>query len=125
VYKDDLERTYLAFYVSTYVDIREVRAYSITFRNVSEFTDEQQAIDGFLEAGSYAEAFDGLLGVMRLDLGSQYVSDVGLDGIHEGEVAVGEGHMQDRFHTQVFPDHAAANDAYMHWLERAVALSPS
>jgi len=125
VFKDDLERVYLAFYVSTYADIREVRAYSITFRNVNEFADEQQAIDGMLEAGDYAGAFDGLLGLMRLDLGSKYVSDVGVDGIHEGDVAVGEGHMRDRFHNQVFTDYASANEAYMHWLERGVALSQS
>jgi hypothetical protein len=125
VYKDDLERVYLAFYVSTYADVKEVRAYSITFRNVREFADEQQTIDAAIEAGNYAEAFDALLGVMRLDMGSKYVSDVGLDGVHTGEVAVGEGSMQDRFHQSIFADHAAANEAYMHWLERAVALAES
>ncbi|MGD8328514.1 MAG: hypothetical protein PVJ49_03705 [Acidobacteriota bacterium] len=123
VFKDDLERTYLAFYISTYADIREVRAYSITFRNVSEFDDEQQVIDSAIAAGNYAEAFDALLSVMRLDLGSQYVSDVGVDGIQDAEVAVGEGHMRDRFHNQVFADYASANEAYLHWLERAIALS--
>lgn len=123
VYKDDLERTYLAFYISTYVDVREVRAYSITFRNVSEFADEQKAIDGFIDSGDYAAAFDGLLSLMRLDLGSKYVSDVGVDGIQDAEVPVGQGHMRDRFHNQVFSDYAAANEAYLHWLERAVALS--
>ncbi len=125
VYKDDLERAYLAFYMSTYADVREVRAYSITFRNVAEFVDEQSAIDDLLAAGEHAEAFDGLLALMRLDLGSQYVSDVGLDGVHDGTVTVGTGSMQDRFHQQVFADHDAANTAYMHWLQRAAALSGS
>ena len=125
VYKDDRERVYLAFYMSTYADVKEVRAYSITYRNVSEFADEQASVDEHIASGNYAEAFDGLIGMMRLDLGSQYVSDVGLDGVHEGSVAVGEGSMQDRFHTQVFADHAAANAAYMHWLERAVSLAGS
>ena len=123
VYKDDRERVYLAFYMSTYADVKELRAYSITYRNVSEFADEQANVDALIAAGNYAEAFDGLLNVMRLDLGSQYVSDVGLDGVHEGTVAVGEGSMKDRYHNQVFADHAAANAAYMRWLERAVALA--
>lgn len=123
VYKDDLERVYLAFYMSTYADVKEVRAYKITFRNVSEFAEEQSAIDAMIAAGNHAEAFDGLIGVMRLDLGSQYVSDVGLDGVHDGEVAVGAGSMQDRFHTEVFADHATANAAYLGWLERAVELA--
>ncbi len=123
VYKDDLERVYLAFYMSTYADVREVRAYKITFRNVSEFAEEQATIDEMIAAGNHAEAFDGLIGVMRLDLGSEYVSDVGLDGVHDGAVAVGAGSMQDRFHNQVFADHAAANAAYMEWLTRAVELA--
>jgi hypothetical protein len=122
VYKDELERVYLAFYMSTYAEVREVRAYAISFRNLAEFTEEQSAIDGMLAAGAHAEAFDGLIGIMRLDLGSKYVSDVGLDGVHEGTVTVGTGSMQDRFHRQVFADHAAANAAYMHWIERALAL---
>lgn len=123
VYKDDRERVYLAFYVSTYADVKELRAYAITFRNVKEYAEEQSAIDGFIDAGDHAEAFDLLIGLMRLDMGAKYVSDVGLDGVHEGEVAVGQGHLQDRFHSYVFADHAAANEAYMHWLERAVALA--
>lgn len=125
VYKDDRERVYLAFYISTYAGMKELRAYAITFRNVKEFAEEQSAIDGFINGGNYAEAFDLLIGLMRLDLGAKYVSDVGLDGVHEGEVAVGQGHMRDRFHNYVFADHAAANEAYMHWLERAVTLAGS
>lgn len=125
VLKDERERVYLAFYISTYAEVQELRAYAITFRNVSESPAEQATIDTLLAKGHHAEAFEGLLNMMRLDLGSQYVSDVGLDGVHEGEVAVGAAHMRDRFHQQVFPDHAAANQAYMHWLERAVALSDS
>ena len=125
VYRDDLERVYLAFYISTYADVRELRAYAITFRNVREFVDEQKEINTFVDAGNHAEAFDGLLSLMRLDLGSQYVSDVGIDGISDAEVAVGQGHMKDRFHKQVFADNASANAAYLHWLERAVAISES
>lgn len=123
VLRDDREGAYLAFYVSTYAEVREVRAYSVTYRNITDFVDEKEAIDKLIDAGNYAEAFDTLLGLMRLDMGSRYVSDVGVDGIHEGEVAVGEGRMRDRFHTQVFADHAAANEAYMHWLERAIELA--
>lgn len=123
VYKDDRERVYLAFYMSTYADVKEVRAYAITYRNLSEFADEQASVDELIASGNHAEAFGSLLDVMRLDLGSKYVSDVGLDGVHEGSVAVGEGSMQDRFHNQVFADHAAANAAYMRWLERAVTLA--
>jgi hypothetical protein len=125
VLKDDLERAYLAFYVSTYADVRELRAYSIPFRNVAEYVVEQKTVDDLLASGQYAEAFERLLNLMRLDLGSQYVSDVGLDGVREGDVVVGAGHMRDRFHNQVFTDHAAANQAYVHWLERALALSES
>jgi hypothetical protein len=125
VLKDDRERVYLAFYVSTYADVKELRAYSITFRNTREYVDEAGAIDASIDSGDYAAAFDNLISVMRLDLGSKYVSDVGLDGVHEGDVAVGAGHMRDRFHKQVFVDYEAANAAYMHWLERAVALSES
>ncbi len=123
VYKDDLERVYLAFYMSTFGEQKEVRAYSITFRNVAEFADEQATIDEMIAAGNYAEAFNSLIDVMRLDLGSKYVSDVALDGVHEGDVAVGSATMRDRFHPQLFADHAAANEAYLHWLERAVTLA--
>lgn len=125
VLKDERERTYLAFYRSRYADVEEVRAYSIPFRNVTQSEADQNAIDAALETGNAAGAFDTLLRVMRLDLGAQYVSDVGLDGVHEGDVAVGDGAMRDRFHNQVFADYAAANEAYRHWLERAVELSAS
>ena len=125
VFKDDLNRVYLAFYMSTYADVQEVRAYSITFRNVNEYVDETNPLDTLLADDQTAEAFDGLLALMRLDMGSQYVSDVSLDGVHEGDVAVGEGQMRDRFHERIFADHEAANAAYMKWLARAVELSQS
>jgi len=103
VFKDDRERAYLAFYVSTYADVKELRAYSITFRNTREYVDEAGAIDASIDSGDYAAAFDSLISVMRLDLGSKYASDVGLDGVHEGDVAVGAGHMRDRFHRRPIP----------------------
>lgn len=123
VVKDERDRVYLAFYRSHYADVAEVRAYAIPFRNVMQSAAEGEAVDAALAAGDAAAAFDLLLRIMRIDLGAQYVSDVGLDGVHEGEVAVGSGHMRDRFHNQVFADHAAADEAYHRWLERAVELA--
>jgi hypothetical protein len=64
VLKDDLERAYLAFYVSTYADVRELRAYSIPFRNVAEYVVEQKTVDDLLASGQYAEAFERLLNLM-------------------------------------------------------------
>jgi hypothetical protein len=125
IFKDDIQRVYLAFYMSTYADVKELRAYAITFRNVNEFVADTNALDELLAQGQLAEAFDGLLAMMRLDRGSQYVSDVGLDGVHEGDVAVGQGFMRDRFHDQVFAGYSEANEAYMKWLAQAVALSHS
>jgi len=122
VIKDDRNRVYLAFYVATYADVKEVRAYSITFRNTNEYPDELGGIDALIEAGNQAEAFDALIGSMRLDLGSKYASDVGLDGIHDGAVAVGTGSMSDRYHKQQFASFEEANEAYIGWIDRAIAL---
>ena len=122
VIKDSRNRVYLAFYVATYADVKEVRAYSITFRNTNEYPDELGGVDAMIEAGNHSEAFNAQIGSMRLDLGSQYASDVGLDGIHEGTVAVGAGSMSDRYHKQQFASFDEANAAYVGWLDRAVAL---
>ena len=122
VIKDNRNRAYLAFYLSKYADVLEVRAYSITFRNTGEYPEELGNIDTLIAEGRHGQAFDALIGVMRLDLGSMYVSDVGLDGIHEGDVAVGEGSMRDRYHNQQFASHEEANTAYLEWLARALTL---
>ena len=122
VIKDSRNRVYLAFYMATYADVKEVRAYSITFRNTNEYPEDLGGVDALIEAGNHAEAFDALIGSMRLDLGSMYVSDVGLDGIHDGAVTVGTGSMSDRYHKQQFASFDEANAAYVDWLDRAVAL---
>jgi len=123
VFKDDHRRVYLAFYLATYADIQELRAYSISFRNMQEVIGDLDAIDDLLAAGDQSAAFDLLVSEMRLDLGSKYVSDVELDGIHDGDVAVGAGSLRDRFHNLVFRDYEEAESAYLQWLERAVELS--
>ena len=122
VIKDDRNRNYLAFYVATYADVKEVRAYSITFRNTNEYPEEMGGLDALIEAGNHAEALNVLIGALRLDLGSKYASDVGLDGVHDGAVAVGAGSMSDRYHKQQFASFEEANEAYLEWLDRAVTL---
>jgi hypothetical protein len=122
VIKDNRNRVYLVFYVATFADVKEMRAWSITFRNTNEYPEDIANVDAMIEAGNFAEAQSTLIDIIRLDLGSQYVSDVGLDGVHEGAVAVGQGQMTDRYHRQQFESFEEANEAYVGWLDRAIAL---
>jgi hypothetical protein len=79
-------------------------------------------VRSFLDAGDDDAAFESLLANMNLSLGAMFIADVGLDGIHEEPVAVGQGKMRDSFHREQFADHAAADVAYREWLARAITL---
>lgn len=115
IVRDDRASTYYAFYVAIYAGTPELRAYKVPF---SASRDIQQ----LMESGDVAAAFEELIGWMRLDEGARYVSDVGLDGINDREVQVGQGQMRDRFHAQLFESHEAADEAYREWLRQARRL---
>lgn len=117
VLKDAGETTYWAFYLATYMEVRELRAYRIPFSNV-----DVGQIDAALESGDHAEAFELLLHGMRLDLGAKYVSDVNLDGINDEVVPLGSGTMRDRFHHELFSGVDDADAAYRSWLGRALEV---
>lgn len=114
VIKDSDETVYWALHVATYLDLKELRMYRIPFAS----TDVDN-VDGALSEGDHEAAFELLLNSMRLDLGAKYVSDVGLDGINDAEVALGSGTTRDRFHRDLFGTAAEADEAYRQWLNRA------
>lgn len=115
ILRDESTNTYYAFYVASYLGTPELRAYKIPFASSRD-------VQAQLESGDMAGAFEELIGWMRLDMGARYVSDVALDGINEREVQVGQGHMRDRFHSQLFGSHAEADEAYREWLRHAHRL---
>lgn len=120
VLDDSASDRYLAFYVSAYLELRELRAYVIPYASA-----DQTVVQPALEAGDHAAAFTSLLSTMRLSLGSQYVSDVNLDGINEDVVTLGEGTIRDGFHHEIFSTHGEADEAYRSWLARALELQGS
>ncbi len=122
VVKDPTKGAYLAFYLSTYVGVQELRAYKITLYNVNESADRLPDIDALLAAHEYAEAYAALLNIMIIEYGSMYVADVAIDGIREGDVAVGSGHMRDNFHKSQFASYEEADAMYREWLVRAISL---
>lgn len=118
VYVDEPRGNYLAFHVSTYLDVKELRVYLIPFKSA-----DRAVIDGALARDEHEVAFQALLDGMRLDMGAQYVSDAGLDGINDQPVPLGQGALRDNFHRQQFADYATADTAYRRWLERAEDLA--
>lgn len=120
VLKDDVEYRYMGFYLATYLDVKELRVYVVPFRGA-----DVEAVDSALAAGDHATAFAALLENMRLEMGARYVSDVGLDGIHDADVPLGNGSIRDRFHSEQFADHAEADAVYRDWLRRALELVAS
>jgi len=98
--------------VASYLGTPELRAYKVPF-------SASRDVQPLLESGDVAAAFEELIGWMRLDLGARYVSDVALDGINDREVQVGQGHLRDRFRSQLFDSHEEADEAYREWLRHA------
>ncbi len=120
VIDDSARQLYLAFYISAYLDLKELRAYRIPYASA-----DRPTVDAALAAGDHAAAFTSLLSTMRITLGAQYVSDVGLDGINDEVVKLGEGTIHDGFHREIFADAATADRAYKEWLARALQLMTS
>ena len=120
VVRDAAQWEYLAFHISTYLDVKELRVYIIPFKST-----DAEAIDAALAAGEHEVAFQQLIAEMRLDLGARYVSDAGLNGVNDQPVALGSGSLRDNFHREQFGTYEAADKAYRTWLERAVALVES
>ena len=107
----------MALYMSTYLDLKEVRAYVIPFRSADVAT-----VDAALDSGDHETAFASLLSGMRLSLGCRYVSDVNLDGIRDEAVPLGTGSIRDGFHREQFASHQEADRAYREWLQMALEL---
>lgn len=110
---DDRDRVYLAFHVSNWVGVTELRAYWIPKAEASDISEA-------LEAEDYTGAFAVL--VNEFGPRSKYVSDIGLDGINEEEVEVGVGRLKDYFSLRQFESTEEADTAYREWLERALEL---
>lgn len=111
---DDRERVYLAFHLSSWVGVSELRAYWIPKAEARDVSEE-------VAAGDHSTAFEML--VNEFGPRSKYVSDIGLDGINSEEVAVGVGRLQDYFSLRQFDTAAEADVAYREWLERALELT--
>lgn len=120
VLRDPANRQYVAFHISTYLDIKELRVYVIPFVGANA-----EGIDADLAAGDHESAFEKVLTDMRIDLGARYVADVALDGIRDADVPLGQGRMRDNFHRDHFSSFEAANEAYLSWLRRGVELLSS
>lgn len=117
VVDDPEQQRYLAFYISKYLELRELRAYVVPYGSA-----DTAIVNQALARGEDATAFTSLLSTMRLSLGAKYVSDVNLDGVNEAVVSLGEGTIRDGFHSELFADHATADAAYRGWLARALML---
>jgi len=120
VLRDPARRQYLAFHISTYLDIRELRVYIVPFVGA-----DVAAIDTALAAGDHEVAFQKVISDLRLDLGAKYVADVALNGIVDEDVPLGSGRMRDNFHRDQFADHAIADGEYRKWLRRGLELTSS
>lgn len=120
VLRDPANRQYVAFHISTYLDIKELRVYVIPFVGANS-----EGIDADLARGDHEAAFQKVLTDMRIDLGARYVADVALDGIRDADVPLGQGRMRDNFHHEQFDSYDAANEAYMSWLQRGLELVSS
>lgn len=120
VLRDPLNHQYLAFHISTYLDVKELRVYRVPFLGA-----DAEGIDAALAKGDHEAAFQKALTNMRLDLGASYVADVALDGIRDADVPLGSGRMRDNFHRNQFADFAAANAAYEQWLRRGLEILAS
>jgi hypothetical protein len=117
VLRDPGRSRYMAFYQSTYLQLREIRAYVIPFRSA-----DVDVVDAALATDDHDTAFASLLSGMRLTLGAMYVSDVNLDGIRNEVVTLGTGTIRDGFHHEQFANEAEADRAYREWVRLAVAL---
>ena len=120
VLNDGARRQYLAFHISTYLDIKELRVYRVPYASADTGT-----VDAALDQDDHEAAFETLLSGMDLQAGAQYVSDVSLDGIRDVAVPLGSGSLKDNFHRQQFPTHAEADTAYRSWLQRGLELKSS
>lgn len=120
VLKDPARRQYLAFHISTYLDIRELRVYVVPFVGA-----DVEGIDAALATGDHETAFQKVITDLRLDLGAKYVADVALNGIVDEDVALGSGRMRDNFHRDQFADHSIADTEYRQWLRRGLELTSS
>lgn len=120
VLRDPGRRQYMAFYISTYLDLKEVRVYVIPYRGA-----DVANVDAALDSGDHETAFASLLSGMRLSMGARYVSDVNLDGIRDEAVALGSGTIRDGFHREQFASHEEADRAYREWLQMALELVTS
>jgi len=120
VLRDAANHQYLAYHISTYLDVKELRVYVVPFLGA-----DVQAIDAALANGDHEAAFQKIISDMRIDLGAKYVADVGLDGIRDADVQLGQGHMRDNFHREQFADYATANTEYMRWLRRGLQILSS
>ena len=118
VYRDPRQRQYLAFHISTYLDLKELRVYVVPFVGA-----DVDGIDAALEAGDHEVAFQKVIGDLRLDLGAKYVADVALNGIVDEDVPLGSGRMRDNFHQEQFDSFDAADTAYRQWLRRGLELT--
>lgn len=120
VFKDSARRQYLAFHISTYLDLKELRVYVVPFVGA-----DVQGIDTALASGDHEAAFQKVITDLRLDLGAKYIADVALNGIVDEDVPLGSGRMRDNFHRDQFADHAAADAEYREWLRRGLELTSS
>lgn len=120
VLKDTARRQYLAFHISTYLDLRELRVYVVPFVGA-----DVEGIDAALSADDHEAAFQKVITDLRLDLGAKYVADVGLNGILDEDVPLGSGRMRDNFHRDQFADYATADAEYRQWLRRGLELTSS
>ena len=120
VLRDPAKRQYLAFHISTYLDIKELRVYIVPFVGA-----DVEAIDAALAKNDHEVAFQKVISDLRLDLGAMYVADVALNGIVDEEVPLGSGRMRDNFHRDQFADHAIADGEYRQWLRRGLELTSS
>lgn len=117
VLRDPANRQYLAYHISTYLELKELRVYRVPFVGA-----DAEGIDAALAKGDHEVAFQKVLTDMRVDLGASYVADVALDGIRDEDVPLGTGRMRDNFHRGQFADFAAADASYLQWLQRGLEL---
>jgi hypothetical protein len=117
VLEDAARKLFWAFHTAKFLDVYELRVYMVPFEST-----RPNEVRRLLDKGDDDGAFELLLAEMNLSLGAQYLADVGLNGISEVPVPVGQGSMQDNFHREQFANHAAADKVYRQWLQRAVTL---
>lgn len=113
VVPDDNAGVYFAFYLTDWLEVRELRAFRIPKTSV-------MGVDTHLAAGDHAAAFTAVLA--GVDRDSPSVADVGLDGIGGPGHRIGSGILRDEFDRIHFFSAGQADRAYRRWLRRAVAL---